>query len=128
MKKLAIVILLGLLVLAAGCTGSKKAGGSEAELSQALNSGMPTLVMFYATWCPPCKMEKPVINELQRTYSGKLNVVYIDVDKYSALTSKYGVRGTPTMMFFNGNAQLVQIYVGYTDKQELLNTIGKLVR
>ncbi len=127
MKKLAILILLGLVVLSAGCTGSKGAGGAEAELSQALKSGKPTLIMFYATWCNPCKLEKPVIQELERTYSGRLNVIYIDVDKYPALTSKYGVRGTPTMMLFDSNAQLAQVYVGYTPKQVLLQTINKLV-
>lgn len=122
MKK-PLLLLLG-LVLLAGCTGQEgEAGG---QLSKALESNKPTLVMFHATWCAPCKKERPIIEDLEQKYAGELNVVYVDVDKDPQLASKYRVRGTPTMLFFNPQGEVAHVYVGFTPRAALEETATKL--
>ena len=125
MKRL---MALGLLLLLAGCTHGGKGGDAEQALLQALHSGKPTLVMFYATWCNPCRLEKPVIGEIQLEYGGRVNVVYVDVDRYPRLVSHYGVRGTPTVMLFDAQGRLARIFVGYTPKSQLAASLKALVR
>ena len=122
----ALIIILGAMLLLSGC--AQKQSTAEQELQQAMASGKPTLVMFYATWCNPCKLEKPVIQQIEQEYQGMLNVVYIDVDKYPELSNRYGVRGTPTLMFFDSQGKLSRVYVGYTPKPTLVQTISTLVR
>ncbi len=124
--KRALVLILGLMLLLSGC--AQKQSTAEQELQKAMASGKPTLVMFYATWCNPCKLEKPVIRQIEQEYQNRLNVVYIDVDKYPELSNRYGVRGTPTLMFFDSQGKLSRVYVGYTPKPTLIQTISTLVR
>ncbi len=127
MRKL-IALSLMLLILAGGCTDKGDSGNAEQELSQALHSGKPTLVMFYATWCNPCRLEKPIIGEIQLEYGSRVNVVYVDVDRYPRLVSHYGIRGTPTMMLFDAQGRLAKIFVGYTPKPQLVAALEALVR
>lgn len=58
------------------------------------------LIDFHATWCGPCKVLSPVIEELARDWNGKVKVIKIDVDKNQELAAKLAVQGVPTMMFF----------------------------
>jgi thioredoxin 1 len=127
MKKL-LAISLVLLILASGCTSKGGDSNAEEELAAALHSGKPTLVMFYATWCNPCKLEKPIIGEIQLEYGSRVNVVYVDVDRYPRLVSHYGIRGTPTMMFFDSKGRPVKTFVGYTPKPQLVATLEALMR
>ena len=64
------------------------------------------LVDFYADWCGPCKMLAPILKEVKQDLKDSIKIVKIDVDKNQVLTSKYQVKGVPTMMLFNNGKQL----------------------
>lgn len=70
------------------------------DFNEIINSDKPTLVDFYATWCGPCKMQSPVLEELKAKVGDTVNIVKIDVDKNQELSARYGVRSIPTLFIF----------------------------
>jgi len=95
-------------------------GLTEASFeSEVLQSVLPVLVDFTATWCGPCKMLEPVVEQLAGEWQGKVKVVKLDVDECSSLAMQYGVMSVPTLMLFvNGNP--VQRVSGYQPKDRLV--------
>lgn len=63
-----------------------------------LEGDKPCLVDFYATWCGPCKMLAPILEEIAQEYAGKINIYKIDVDKESDLAGEFGIRSVPTLL------------------------------
>lgn len=77
---------------------------------EVLSSDQPVLVDFWATWCGPCKMIAPVLDELSEEYQGKLKVCKVDVDANKEAPAKFGVRGIPTLiMFKDGSVQETKV-------------------
>lgn len=77
--------------------------------------GKPLVVDFWATWCGPCQMVGPIIDELSSEYAGKANIGKCDVDANSDLPGRFGVRNIPTVLFFK-NGELVDKLVGAQSK------------
>ncbi len=69
--------------------------------TQVLQSPIPTLVDFYATWCPPCKMLAPVLDELAGEYAGRVQVVKVNVDDEPALAGAFRIDSVPTLIAFH---------------------------
>ena len=70
-----------------------------------IKSGKLTLVDFYATWCGPCKMMHPVLEQLKDELGDSIRIIKIDVDKNEAISSQYRIMSVPTFMLFkNGEA------------------------
>lgn len=87
-----------------------------------------TLVDFFATWCGPCQMLAPVLEEVKKKLQDDISIIKIDVDKNTALTTQYStqyqMRGVPTLMLFR-KGKLLWKQSGYMDKQTLLDHIDQ---
>jgi thioredoxin 1 len=93
---------------------------------QVLKAEQPVLVDFWATWCGPCRMVAPVLEQIAEEAEGKLTVAKMDVDQNQNIPSRFGIRSIPTMMLFKGGEH-VDTIVGYKPKQALLTQLGKHV-
>jgi thioredoxin 1 len=89
-----------------------------------LKSGQPVLVDFWAEWCGPCRAMGPSIDALAKDYAGKVAVGKLNVDDNPNVTTKYQVRGIPTVMLFK-DGQIVDQVVGLVDKGALKQLVDK---
>ena len=99
---------------------------TDSTFDDFLNSGSPLVVDFWAEWCGPCKMIAPIIEELAEEYTGKVNIGKIDVDDNNEISTRFGIRNIPTILFFK-NGQLVDKQVGATQKSVLTQKVQALL-
>ena len=90
---------------------------------EVLKSNKKVLVDFYATWCGPCKMLHPILEEIAKE-ENDLKVIQIDVDQCEELAIKYNIRAMPTLVVLENGNEINRI-VGLTEKEEVLNICGK---
>jgi len=92
--------------------------------AQVLKAATPTLVDFWAEWCAPCKALTPVVEEIAKSYQGKLQVGKMNIDEHPDVPSQYAVRAIPTLLLFKGG-QVVDQIVGLVPKAKLDAMIAK---
>ncbi|MEO8898313.1 MAG: thioredoxin [Candidatus Dormibacter sp.] len=85
---------------------------------EVLESDVPVLVDFWASWCSPCKMIAPIVEELSAEYDGRVKVAKVDVDANPITPGMFGIMSIPTLMVFRGG-KAEERMVGYQPKQSL---------
>ncbi|MDP3042535.1 MAG: thioredoxin [Candidatus Omnitrophota bacterium] len=89
---------------------------------EVLESDLPVLVDFWASWCGPCKVIAPLIDEMAKEYAGKMKIGKVDVDASPKIATKYGVMSIPTIIFFKKGKVMNQL-VGAASKLDLKRKI-----
>ncbi len=95
------------------------------EFKDTIKSSKPTLVDFYASWCGPCKMMLPILDELHYTLAGKATIMKIDVDREQALAAEYNIRSVPSLIIFK-NGEPAWRAVGVQTAATLRDAIEQL--
>ncbi len=97
---------------------------SSEEFNKIISNG-PAIVDFWATWCGPCKMLGPVIEQLSDELEDKIPVCKLDVDECREVASQYGVMSIPTVIYFKNGVE-VKRFVGVQTKDKLLEAAKEL--
>jgi thioredoxin 1 len=92
---------------------------------EVIKSGVPVLVDFWATWCGPCKIIAPIVEELAEEFDGKAKIVKVDVDQNQDVAGKYQIRSIPTIVFFK-NGEEVDRVIGAVPKNTLIDKLKNL--
>lgn len=93
---------------------------------EVLNSTVPVLVDFGATWCGPCRALAPIVEELAKEYAGKAKVATVDIDQAANVAQKFNIASVPTLIFFKGGKPADKV-VGLKPKADLKARIDKLL-
>lgn len=109
-------------------TGSEPTRTTDGRFTfDVLRHDGPVLVDFYASWCPSCQHLEPVLDVLAREWAGLVKIVKVDVERNRAPADRYGVRGIPTLILFEGGVErhrLVNVVKRQRIEDELAGALG----
>lgn len=92
------------------------------SFNQIIQSDKPVLVDFFATWCGPCQMLAPILQEVKANLGERISIIKIDLDKNQAVATQYQVRGVPTMILFQNGKPLWR-QSGVMSKEDIIKVI-----
>jgi thioredoxin 1 len=95
---------------------------AQQSFSQLVKGNTPVLVDFYAEWCGPCKMMKPILEDLKNKMGDKVKIVKIDVDRNPQIAQQLRIQGVPTLMIFR-NGQSLWRQSGVVQTNQLIKII-----
>ena len=93
---------------------------------EVISSEIPVVLDFWATWCGPCKMLSPILDELAAEYSDRARFCKVNVDDELELSARFGIASIPTLIFFK-NGEILKKTVGYREKDELEEMLKELL-
>ncbi|MCR4571809.1 MAG: thioredoxin [Bacteroidales bacterium] len=96
------------------------------NFEEIINSKPVALVDLWASWCGPCRMLSPTVDDIAEQYEGRVAVAKCNVDDNDELAANFGVRSIPTLLFFK-NGELADKTVGLVSKQEIENILNNLL-
>jgi thioredoxin 1 len=100
---------------------------TDADLpGRILDSGKPSVVDFWATWCGPCRRLDDVIEEMAKRYDGKVSFYRVDVNECGGTASRFAVRSIPTLLFFQ-EGEVVDQAVGTVSREDIEEKLEKLL-
>ena len=91
---------------------------------EVMSSDKLVLLDLYATWCGPCKVLAPILQEIERKYDGKIKVVKVNVDEEESIAVKFGIASIPTVIFIK-NGKTVASFTGLKNNSEIEKIIDK---
>jgi thioredoxin len=95
--------------------------------SEVDNASVPIVVDFYADWCGPCQMMKPLFESLSEEFKGKMNFLKLDTQAQEGLAMKFGIQGIPTLVFLKDGKE-VERHVGYASEGMLKEKIDSVLK
>ncbi len=94
--------------------------------TEVINSSQPVLIDFWATWCGPCRMIAPIVEELAGEYSGKIKFGKLDVDENQQTSIQYGVRSIPTLLIFK-DGKVKDTIIGAVPKNHIVQKLNSVL-
>ncbi len=91
--------------------------------TEVIKSNQPVLIDFWATWCGPCRMIAPIVEELANEYDGKVKIGKLDVDENQETSIRYGVRSIPTLLIFK-DGKIKDTIIGAVPKSQLVQKLN----
>jgi thioredoxin 1 len=99
---------------------------TNTNITEILSGDKPVMIDFWATWCGPCRMLAPVVEEIAQEYDGKVVVAKCDVDDADEVAMQFRIRNIPTLMFFKGG-EMVNRLVGAVPKSEITAILDSII-
>ena len=96
------------------------------SFKELIAGSQPVLVDFFATWCGPCKMMQPILEDTAKQLGDKVKIIKVDVDKNPAAANSYQVKGVPTLILFR-NGKILWRQSGVVQTAQLLQVINQAV-
>ena len=91
--------------------------------TEVIKSNQPVLIDFWATWCGPCRMIAPIVEELAGEYDGKAKIGKLDVDENQGTSIRYGVRSIPTLLIFK-DGKIKDTIIGAVPKSQIVQKLN----
>lgn len=100
---------------------------TNTNVSEILAGSQPVMIDFWATWCGPCRMLSPTVDEVEAEYEGKAVIAKCNVDDADEVAMQFRVRNIPTLLFFK-NGELAERLVGAVSKQQITSILDSLMQ